>query len=73
MFKDESSVKFKAKGVKSWPTCIFNTINIFFDILINKLLKHFFLSHNVDHKIEVVPRPTPPFKLPYQLNKKELQ
>jgi hypothetical protein len=70
---DESSVEFKAKGAKSWPTCISNTINKNFDILINELLKHLPPSHNVDHKIEVVPKPTPPFKLPYQLNKKELQ
>ncbi len=70
---DESSVEFKAKGAKSWPTCISDTINNFFDILINELLKHLPPSHNVDHKINEAPRPTPPFKLPYQINKKELQ
>jgi hypothetical protein len=73
MFVDESSVDFKAKGVKSWPTCIYNAINKNFNILINEFLKHLPLSHNVDRKIEVVLGPTPPFKLSYQLNKKELQ
>jgi hypothetical protein len=69
---DESSVKFKPKRVNSWPPCISNTINSFFDILINEILKHLPPSHNVNHKIEMVHGPTPPFKLSYQLNKKEL-
>jgi hypothetical protein len=70
MFVEKSTIEFKAKRAKSWPTCISNTINKLFDILINEFLKHLPPSHNVDHKIEAVPRPTPPFKLPYQIIKK---
>ncbi len=70
---DEFSAKSKAKGVKSWPTCISNTINKFLDVLMDDLPKHLPPHHNVDHKIEVVPGLAPPSKSPYQLNKKELQ
>jgi hypothetical protein len=52
---DEYNDKYKAKGVKSWPTCISNTINKFLDVLMNDLFKHLSPFHNVDHKIEVVP------------------
>jgi hypothetical protein len=45
----------------------------FLDILINEFLKHLPLFHDVDHKNEVVHGFTPPFKSPYQFNKKELQ
>jgi len=47
---DEFNVKFKAKGAKSWSTCLSNTINTFLDILTNNLTKHLPPSHNVDHK-----------------------
>jgi hypothetical protein len=70
---DESSAKSKAKRVKSWPTCISNTINKILDILMDDLPKHLPLFHNVDHKIKVVPGLAPPFKSPYQHIKKELQ
>jgi hypothetical protein len=52
----------------SWPICISNTIYKFLDVLINNLPKHLLDSCNVDHKIEVVPRSTPPSKSPYRLN-----
>ncbi len=39
----------------------------------DELPKHLLLSYNVDHKIEVVLKLTPPFKSPYWLTKKELQ
>jgi hypothetical protein len=47
---DEFNVKFKAKGAKSWSTCLSNTINTFLDILTNNLAKQLPPSHNVDHK-----------------------
>jgi hypothetical protein len=56
------------KPKASWPTCISNTIYKFLDVLINDLPKHVLHSCNVDHKIEVVPRSTPPSKSPYWLN-----
>ncbi len=34
MSVDESSAKSQAKGPKSWPICISNTINKFLDILV---------------------------------------
>jgi hypothetical protein len=67
---DEFSAESKAKGVKSWPTCISNIINKFLDILIDDLLKHLFHFCDVDHKIEVVLGSAPPSKSPYWLNKK---
>jgi hypothetical protein len=70
MCVDESNVEFKAKGAKSWPNCISNTINKFYDVLTNELFKHLPFFHNVDHNIEVVPRSAPPSKSPYQFNKK---
>jgi hypothetical protein len=70
---DESSAKSKAKGAKFLSTCISKIINKFLDVLIDDLPKHLPLYHNVDHKIEVVPRLAPLSKPPYQLNKKELQ
>ncbi len=73
MCVDEFSTKFKTKGVKSWPTYISSIINKFLDILTNKFPKHLPHFHNVDHKIEVVPRSVPPSKSPFMLNKKELQ
>jgi len=69
---DESNAKFKVKGAKSWPICISNAINKFLDVLADEFSKHLPPFHNVDHKIEVVLRSTPPFKLPYWLIKKEL-
>ncbi len=72
MCVDESSAKSKAKGAKFLSTCISNTINKFLDVLIDDLPKHLPLYHNVDHKIEVVPRLTPSSKPPYHLNIKEL-
>ncbi len=62
---DESNTKFKAKEAKSWPTCISNTINKVLDILTNNLPKHLPPSRNLDHKIEVVHRLTPPSKSLY--------
>jgi len=73
MHVDECSAKSKAKGVKFWSTCIFDTISKFLDILINELLKHLPPFHDVDHKNEMVFGFAPPFKSPYQLNKKILQ
>jgi hypothetical protein len=73
MHVDEFSAKSKAKGAKFWPTCIFDTISKFLDILINELPKHLPPFHDVDHKNEMVLGFAPPFKSPYQLNKKELQ
>jgi hypothetical protein len=73
MHVDEYNAKSKAKRIKSWLTYISNIFNKFLDILTNELLKHLPHSHNVDHKIEVAPRPVPPFKSPYMLNKKELK
>ncbi len=70
---DESSAKSKVLRAKSWPTCISNIINKFLDVLMDELPKHLLLSCNVDHKIEVVLKLTPPFKSPYWLTKKELQ
>jgi len=70
---DGFSAKSKAKGAKFWPTCIFDKISKFLDILINELPKHLPPFHDVDHKNEMVLGFTPPFKSPYQLNKKELQ
>jgi hypothetical protein len=70
MHVNESSAKSKIKRVKSWPPYISNIINKFLDILVDKLLKHLSLLCNVDHKIKVVLRSTPPFKLPYRLYKK---
>jgi hypothetical protein len=64
MHVDESSAKSKAKGAKSWPTCISNIINNFFGVLTNELPKHQ-PPCNVNHKIEVVPRSTPLSKSPY--------
>ncbi len=72
MHVDESSAKSKAKGAKSWPICIFNTINKFLDVLTNNFPKHLLHFCNVDHKIEVVFGLAPPCKLPYQLNKKKV-
>jgi hypothetical protein len=71
MHADESSAKSKAKGAKSWPTCISNIINKFLGILIDELPKHLPPFCNVSHKIEVVSRLTPLFKSPYWLNKKK--
>jgi hypothetical protein len=65
MHVDESNVKSKAKGAKSWPNHISNTINKVLDVLTNNLPKHLPRSRNVDHKIEVVHRSTPPFKSLY--------
>jgi len=73
MHVNESSAKSKIKRVKSWPPYISNIINKFLDILVDKLPKHLSLLRNVDHKIKVVLRSTPPFKLPYRLYKKKLQ
>ncbi len=56
MCVDKSNAKFNAKGVKFWLTCISNTINKFFDVLMDKLPKHLPPSYSVDHKIKVVPR-----------------
>jgi hypothetical protein len=50
MCVDEFNAKSKAKGGKSWPTCISNTINNFLDILMEDFSKHLLCSHNVDHK-----------------------
>jgi hypothetical protein len=50
MHVDEFNVKAKAKGAKSWRTCLSNTINTFLDILTNNLPKHLPPFHNVDHK-----------------------
>ncbi len=72
MCVDEFITKSKAKGAKSWPTCISNTINKFLDILMDDFPKHLFPSRHVDHRIKVVLGSTPPFKAPYRLNKKEL-
>jgi hypothetical protein len=41
MHVDEFSAKSKAKGVKFWAICIFDTINNFFDVLIDDLPKYF--------------------------------
>jgi hypothetical protein len=49
MHVDEFNAKFKAKGAKSWPTCICNTINKILDILMDDLPKHLPPFHNVDH------------------------
>jgi hypothetical protein len=65
MHVDEFSAKFKAKGAKFWATCIFDTINKFFDFLIDDLLKHLPLFPDVDHKNEVVPSFAPLFKSHY--------
>jgi hypothetical protein len=65
MCVDEANAKSKAKGAKFWPTCISNTIYNFLDVLTNDLPKHLLLSCNVDHKIDVVPKSTPPSKSPY--------
>jgi hypothetical protein len=65
MHVDESNAKSKAKGAKSLPTCISDTINKFLDILMDDFPKHLLRSRNVDHKIKVVPRFAPPFKAPY--------
>jgi len=70
---DESNVKFKAKGVKSWPTYISNTINKLLDVLTDDLPKHLPHFRDVDHKIKVVLGSTPHFKSPYWLNSKKLQ
>jgi hypothetical protein len=50
----------------------FDTINNFFEFLIDDLLKHLRPFHDVDHKNEV-PSFAPLFKSHYRLNKKELQ
>jgi hypothetical protein len=73
MHVDESNAKFKAKGAKSWPIYISNIINKVLDILTNNLPKHLPPSCNVDHKIEVVHKSTPPSKSLYWLNIKKLQ
>jgi hypothetical protein len=70
---DESSAKFQAKRAKSWPICNSNIINKFLDILMDKLPKNLPPSHNVDHKIKVVPWSGSSFMSPYWLNKKKLQ
>ncbi len=65
MSVDESSAKSQAKGPKSWPICISNTINKFLDILVDKLPRHLPPFHNVDHKIEVMPWSRLSSKSPY--------
>jgi hypothetical protein len=73
MHVDESSAKSKTKGVKFWHSHISNTINKYLDVLTNELPKRLPPFRNVDHKLEVVFGMAPPFKSPYQFNKKELQ
>jgi hypothetical protein len=65
MCVDVSSAKFKAKGAKSWPSCIFDTINKFLDVITDEFPKHLLLSCIVDHKIEVMFGLMPPFNSPY--------
>jgi len=65
MLVDESNAKSKTKGVKSWPTYIFDTINKCLDVLMDDFLKHLRPSHNFNHKMGVVFGLTPPSKSPY--------
>jgi hypothetical protein len=65
MLVDEYDAKSKTKGVKSWPTCIFDTIYKCLDVLMDDFLKHLHLSHNFNHKIKVVFGLAPPSKSPY--------
>ncbi len=64
MHVDEFSAKSKAKWAKPWPTYMSNTTNNFLDILTDELPKHLLPSCNVDNKIELVLRTTPPSKSP---------
>jgi hypothetical protein len=68
MCVDEFNTKSEAKGAKSWPICISNTINKTLDILMDKLPKHLLFSRNVDRKIEVVFGSAPDPKSLYRLN-----
>ncbi len=68
MHVDESSAKFQTKRAKSWPIYNSNITNKFLDILMDKLPKNLPPSHNVDHKIEMVPWSRSSFMSPYRLN-----
>jgi hypothetical protein len=43
------------------------------EVLIDELFDALPLYREVDHKIEVMPGSTPPSKVPYRLNQKEIE
>ncbi len=63
----------KTKKANPYPFCISKVINKILDILTNDLPTILPPNKDVDHKIEVHPRSTPPTKTPYRLNHKELE
>jgi hypothetical protein len=63
----------KPQGTKQPHVCIMDSLNKISDVLTNELLDAIPPCKEVDHKIEVVFRITPPPKAPYRLNLKELK
>jgi hypothetical protein len=57
----------KTEKANPYPFCISKVINKILDILTNDLPTILPPNKDVDHKIEVHPRSTPPTKTPYKL------
>jgi hypothetical protein len=70
MHVNEFNVKAKAKWVGPSFTCIANMLNKILNVLIDEIPKKLPPCRDVDHKIEVMSRSTPPFRALYRVNQK---
>jgi hypothetical protein len=68
-----SFVKAKAKWVSQSFTCISNMFNKILNVLIDGIPKKLPHCRDVDHKIEVVSRSTPPCRTLYRVNQKNIR
>ncbi len=73
MHVNEFNIKAKAKLVGPSFTCISNMRNKILNVLIDEIPIKLPPCHDVDHKIEVMSRSTPPFRALYKVNQKECE
>jgi hypothetical protein len=70
---EEHGDEAKTRRVNPYPFCISEVINNFLDILTDNLPTILPPNRDVDHRIEMHLRSTPPIKAPYRLNQKKLE